>query len=351
MNNKRWLSVAAAWLALGFTLSALAAPPPALLPPGFERTRDVQLRHQQALLLREGVVGIALGENAQGRPRLQILTSRSDISGLPAQLDGEDVGVQVTGRFLSGELAAQANPTSPTERWPRPVPIGVSVGHQDVTAGTLGCQVFQLGSCHASYFILSNNHVLAAVNTGVRNIDVPGYAGDPILQPGVADGGVLPGDTVANLARYEPIIISRTASNLMDAAIAKFEGNEVGYQTPPDGYGAPRNAVVAAAVNLPVQKYGRTSRLTTGKVSYLNATLMVDYSAGTAQFIKQIIITGDGNAAFSQPGDSGSLVVVSTGVDARKVVGLIFAGSGTVSAANPIGPILTRFSAQVAGDN
>lgn len=351
MTNKRWLSVAAIWLALGFTVSALAQPPGERLPRGFDRVRDVQLRHQQALLLREGVVGVGLGEDDAGHPRLQIFTARSGIYGLPSRLDGEDVGVQVTGRFLSGELAAQADPPSPTARWPRPVPIGVSIGHQDVTAGTLGCQVFQPSGCHASYFILSNNHVLANANLGVPANPLTGYPGDPILQPGAYDGGVVPTDTVANLSQYEPIIMSRTASNVMDAAIAQFPGNEVGYQTPPDGYGAPRSSYVYATVNLPVKKYGRTSRLTTGKVSYLNATVMVDYSSGTAQFIKQIIITGDNNAPFSQGGDSGSLVVVSTGADARKMVGLIFAGSGNVSAANPIEPILTRFAVQVAGDN
>lgn len=351
MNSKRWKSLAAVWLVLGFALSAAAQPPPDVLPPGFERIREVQLRHQQALLLREGVVGVALGEDDAGHRRLQILTTRPGIAGLPSLLDGEQVGVQVTGRFLSGELAAQADPTSPTDRWPRPVPIGVSVGHQDVTAGTLGCQVFQASGCHSSYFILSNNHVLANANAGLPANPLTAYPGDPILQPGAYDGGVLPTDTVANLAQYEPIIFSRTASNVMDAAIAQFPGNEVGYQTPSDGYGAPRSSAVTATVNLPVQKYGRTSRLTTGRVSYLNGTVLVDYSAGTAQFVQQIIITGDNNSPFSKAGDSGSLVVVSTGANARKLVGLIFAGSGNVSAANPIGPILSRFAVQVAGDN
>lgn len=350
MKIRQCLRLLAAVVAAGLAFGLQAAPRPEI-PAAFERIRDIQQRHQQALLLREGVVGVALGEDAAGRPRLQIFTSRKGIAGLPSLLDGEAVGVQVTGRFLSGELAAQADPTSPTARWPRPVPIGVSVGHQDVTAGTLGCQVFQASGCHAAYFILSNNHVLANANLGLPANPLTGYPGDPILQPGAYDGGVVPTDTIANLAQYEPIIMSRTASNVMDAAIAQFGGNQVGYQTPADGYGAPRGSVATATVNLPVKKYGRTSRLTTGKVSYLNGTVLVDYSSGTAQFIKQIIITGDNNSPFSQAGDSGSLVVVSTGADARKAVGLIFAGSGNVSAANPIGPILSRFGVNIAGDN
>lgn len=321
----------------------LLAQPRAGLPPGLARAWEVQQVHERSLFAREGVVAVGLAENAAGRSVIRIFTSRRGIAGLPVRLEDQDVEVVVTGRFIAGELAAEAAGTgAPTDRWPRPVPIGVSIGHQDVTAGTLGCQVYQSSGCHVYDYILSNNHVLANKNLGLP--------GEPILQPGPVDGGVLPADGIAGLTQYEPIIFTTTASNIMDAAIAYTSGANVGRGTPADGYGLPRTTAVTAVPNLQVRKYGRTSRNTTGSVIAVGATINVDYSTGTARFIDQIIVSGDNSTPFSSAGDSGSLVVVANGVDARRPVGLIFAGAGTVSAVNPIGPILSRFGVQVAGD-
>lgn len=304
---------------------------------------EVQERHQQGLLKRNGVVGVALGEDAEGRPVLQILTERPGIAGLPAVLDNERVQVLVTGRFSSGELAEpQAGASSPRERWPRPVPIGVSIAHQDVTAGTIGCQLWQSGGCHTTFFVLSNNHVLANANYAA--------GGEPVLQPGPADGGVLPGDQLGLLADFEPIEKTTTANNVMDAAVAWVSLDDSDYVTPPDGYGAPRMSVLTPTVNLPVKKYGRTTRMTTGRVSSINAIVHVSYTGGTAQFVQQFIVLGDNNAPFSKAGDSGSLVVHSGGTNDRKTVGLLFAGSGNYSAVNPITPILQRFGANISGD-
>ena len=43
-------------------------------------------------------------------------------------------------------------------------------------------------------------------------------------------------------------------------------------------------------------------------------------------------------------------MVVNGGTGDRRVVGLLFAGSGNISAVNPIGPILSRFNVTVSGD-
>ncbi len=329
------------FLVIAGALPAHAARPDHI-PQKFERAWQVQERYQRGLINRPGVVGVALGENAAGEPLLRIFTERPGIAGLPAVLDDQNVEIVVSGRFISGELAAQAGASAPTDRWPRPVPIGVSVGHQDVTAGTVGCQVFQSSGCHVQTFLLSNNHVLANSNLGV--------IGDPILQPGPVDGGRLPGDQLATLYQFEPVILSTSASNVMDAAIGLTTANHVGYSTPPDGYGAPRSASVNPTVNLAVRKYGRTTRTTTGRVTSINAQVIVSYSGGNAQFVQQFIVTGDNNAPFSGNGDSGSLVVVASGGNARKAVGLLFAGSGNYTAVNPIGPILQKFGVQISGD-
>ncbi|MDZ4698545.1 MAG: hypothetical protein SH809_02460, partial [Rhodothermales bacterium] len=75
----------------------------------------------------------------------------------------------------------------------RPSPGGCSIGHVEITAGTLGCLVRKNGQT----YILSNNHVLANSNAA--------RVGDPILQPGPIDGGRFPQDQIATLAQFIPI--------------------------------------------------------------------------------------------------------------------------------------------------
>ena len=84
-----------------------------------------------------------------------------------------------------------------TKRY-RPAPGGVSVGHRDITAGTLSCWVKKAGQL----YLLSNNHVLANVNAGKK--------GDPILQPGAADGGTAV-DELGKLYKFVPISLTETS--------------------------------------------------------------------------------------------------------------------------------------------
>ena len=107
---------------------------------------------------------------------------------------------------------------------------------------------------------------------------------------------------------------------------------------------------LAPALGIPVMKYGRTTSLTRGSITGINFTVSIDYRNGTARFVQQILINGRNGGVFSSGGDSGSLVVVETGTDARRPVGLIFAGAGPVSVANPIGPIMNRFGIGISGD-
>ena len=77
----------------------------------------------------------------------------------------------------------------------RPAPGGVSVGHRQVTAGTLGAIVRDRNS--GERLILSNNHVLANSNSA--------SLGDIILQPGSADGGTVANDAFGSLLRFQSI--------------------------------------------------------------------------------------------------------------------------------------------------
>jgi len=259
-----------------------------------------------------------------------------------AMLDSTPVRTEVTGEFWAlghGPRAKDGdNPVNRRGRFPRPVPIGVSGGQPDVTAGTIGARV----SDSKLTFALSNNHVFANRNDASR--------GDDILQPGRVDGGTDPANSIGTLHDFEPLRFCRALrcpDNRIDAAIAITSSDNLGTSTPADGYGEPQAGTTTATLGHTVQKYGRTTGLTTGLVSGINGTINVNYNTGTARFVDQILIS-DGR--FSQGGDSGSLVVTqSSGRNDRRPVGLLFAGSNTHTIANPIDLVLDRFEAKIDG--
>ncbi len=239
----------------------------------------------------------------------------------------------------SGQASATTGPVpdKPLHWCERPVPIGVSTGHPDITAGTIGCRVTD----GVNVYALSNNHVFANENKA--------SIGDNVLQPGPYDGGADPDDAIGTVADFEPIDFHPRATNTMDAAIAVTSEAMLGNATPsgdldyPDGYGTPASGSTAACVGLDVQKYGRTTGHTYGQVTGINATVKVAYSSRKAIFVNQIIIEPGG---FSAGGDSGSLVVTK---DGKAAVGLLFAGSSTATIASPIGPVLERFGVTIDG--
>ena len=327
---------------------ASAADPPANAR-AIAKVMQIQDRHTNRLMAIPGVVGTATGLNPAGQPVVKVFLARGGVRGIPAKLDGVRVAVEVTGVFVALKPPADrpAKPLEegfdPTARH-RPAPIGVSTGHPDITAGTIGCRVRDAGG---NVYALSNNHVYADCNNA--------SSGDNVLQPGTYDGGVDPDDAIGTLFAFEPIEFGPKGTNTIDAAIAEclLDSEQkplVGNSTPPDGYGTPNSVPVPVEdvyIGLKVQKYGRTTELTNGVVSGVNATVSVGYAPRWALFTKQIIVTSE--ETFSAGGDSGSLVVVDDdgGDDDRKPVGLLFAGSATTTICNPIGLVLARFGVTI----
>jgi len=285
-------------------------------------------------LAMDGVVGTAVGLGGAGEAVLTVYVTRLGAATLPQTVASVPVRVELTGPFVS----LDDPPPDPKAGFPRPVPIGVSTGHPGVTAGTIGARV----SDGTNVFALSNNHVLAASNGG--------RVGDNMLQPGVADGGLDPDDALGTLFDFETILFCgdmACPSNRMDAALALTTPEDLGTETPKNGYGSPRSATVDATLGMQVQKYGRTTGHTVGRVTGINATLDVNYRGGVARFTGQIVISGDG---FSAGGDSGSLIVTKGLLMAdRRPVGLLFAGSPTSTIANPIDLVLDRFGVRIDG--
>jgi hypothetical protein len=152
--------------------------------------------------------------------------------------------------------------------------------------------------------------------------------GDPILQPGPYDGGTYPADWIGRLTRFVPIRFDGSC-NYVDAAIAEVPFHMLNREVYWIGY---VKGLVAPAVGMIVQKTGRTTNYTTGRVLAVNATVNVNYGGGTvAKMCRQIVTTN-----MSAGGDSGSLLLDMN----ENAVGLLFAGSSQVTIHNYIAYVL-----------
>lgn len=290
------------------------------------------------------VVGMGYGvkwSNGEpsGKPALLALVSqkvdKEDLTA--ADMIPKKIGDMQTDVLAIGEpFAGQAEPIEVgvqllAERF-RPAPGGVSIGHTNITAGTLGTCVYDMVGAPGDpigipghYYILSNNHVLANSNNAVP--------GDAILQPGPFDGGTSPADRIARLSRFIPISFDPPVNrnlhrNLVDAAVAEGEFHDLKREIHWVGHLRGWRDRAHVNVGTLVHKTGRTTSYTIGRITAVNATVDVNYGGGrVARFRDQILTT-----PMSAGGDSGSLVADRENF----AVGLLFAGSPQVTILNQI---------------
>src|SRR5687768_2467192 len=163
---------------------------------------------------------------------------------------------EVDVRFV-GRLRKRATPWN--QKRVRPLRIGLSCGHFQITAGTLGCFV-RLRGDEGRLFILSNNHVLADENLA--------KAGDAILQQGKLDGGKKPQDLVATFTAA--VKLKDTGLNFVDAAIAEVTSGLKAKANLKSIKGLGKLAGLGGAfvdTGTEVAKLGRTTGLTRGRVT------------------------------------------------------------------------------------
>jgi hypothetical protein len=322
--------------------------------------------HTRTILAKPNVIGVGMGYKERSGQRsdelcvVALVRQKIPKAGLtPEALVPREIDQVRTDVVEVGDIRALQ---APTERW-RPAPGGVSIGHYQITAGTLGAVVRDRAT--GDRLILSNNHVLA--NSNDANL------GDPILQPGPADGGQARRDTIAHLERFCPLEFSTDigdcslanayaeignaiarllgskhqvqtlkadpmAVNLVDAALARPVNDEdildeileIGDVT----------GTVAAELGMAVRKSGRTTGFTTGEVTVLDATVNVSYGVGKVATFEGQIVTGP----MSEGGDSGSLLVSG---ETLQAVGLLFAGSNQSTIHNPIQAVLDCLAIEI----
>lgn len=322
------------------------------------QVKEVQ---KSTILAKDNVVGVGVGYKVEGgrvtgERCIKVLVNRKIApEGLSSEaLVSREVNGVPTDVVQVGELRAQVDRTG---RF-RPAPGGVSIGHYQISAGTLGAIVKDRDT--NDRLILSNNHVLANSNDAAP--------GDPIIQPGGADGGTVTNDLIAHLERFCEITfntipgpggcsaaasyvalgnflatlvgsryrvmagqVNRQATNLVDAAVARpvNDGDvldeilEIGTPT----------GTTTGFLGMNVRKSGRTTELTTGTINTIEATVSVNYGGGRVATFENQFVAGP----MSQGGDSGSLVLAQ---DSLEAVGLLFAGSNQSTIFSPIQAVL-----------
>jgi endonuclease G len=192
-----------------------------------------------------------------------------------------------------------------------PIVPGVSIGHPRISAGTLGCVVYD--ASNGATYVLSNWHVLHGGN---------GNIGDAIVQPGTSDDNRIDRNIVGKLVRSHLGVAG-------DCAIASIDNRKLA----PEIFDL--NTIVSR-IGEPelgdrVVKSGRTTDVTYGIVQRIHVTARIDYEVG-ARDIGGFEIGPDpehpaANEEISMGGDSGSAWMF---VDGDKItdmmLGLHFAG-------------------------
>jgi hypothetical protein len=252
-------------------------------------------------------------------------------------------------------LVVASNPNQAAQNIP--IKLGTSGGNSNDSTkqgnliyccgGTLGSLLQRNGT----YYILSNNHVLARSDSAT--------IGDPITQPDLIDANcsTIGTTTVANLTQYVDL---RAPGTNVDAAIAQIVPGTVdttgtilsvgalGDGGTPDS-GAPHAGNgITAYLGEGVAKSGRSSGLTcsspsTGAgVDAIDVTTSVSYQKGcnkggnfNVTYTHQISVAG---GTFSAAGDSGSLIIDENTADP---VALLYGGSDTDTVGNPVADVLT----------
>jgi hypothetical protein len=312
----------------------------------------LQERITREILKWPGVLGTAIGVSEAGQPELVVYVDRSApvraelIQSTLLQYVLIPARMELTDKFVAYKTnGAQGGNTgiSHTRSQKPPIELGTSGGWGSDQAngfccgGTLGGLI----QVNGTRYILSNYHVFESdIVSGSNNLIATN--GSPIIQPGLIDIRCNPhrAQNVGTLVKLNSLPWSN-----VDASLAQVEPGMVSSDGAILEIGPLSSQTSDAFLNQAVKKSGRTSGLTRSYITGLNATISVEYEnecggseAFTKTFTGQILIANEGGS-FLNSGDSGALMVEDIDTNPR-AVGLLFAGSSTSAAANPIDEVL-----------
>jgi hypothetical protein len=300
---------------------------------------------------------------------------KGNIPMLPKAIGGMTTDVIEVGRIYANPPIRTQTREPQQQKW-RPIKAGTSCGHIDITCGTLGAVV--VGIKTATKKTLSNDNILSRIwnwlmrlffsddtpnpptpdpedppeietgdrfilsNLHVLNNENCGKKGDTVIQPGDYDGGTKL-DAVATV--HEAVYIDPSGVNHVDCCLAKINK---GIESKLGQYGdlSIKSPLLTPKVGLKVNKVGRTTFYTEGKITGINAASRIWYDCGQVLFEKQIVIESVNPYQFSDGGDSGSLIMDMDG----RPVALLFAGSDVITLANPIGLVMDSLKTKFTFD-
>lgn len=238
-----------------------------------------------------------------------------DVCPETVDIDGETVQTDVV---QSGEVWAQATTAPRQEPGPdrtekfRPAPASVSVGHPEVTAGTLGTP--PLETVDGDLVFVTNAHVAAPRPDA--------QVGDPCRQPGPADGGDRE-DRIGTLVEFADV--TRDEPNETDSALVRVDPRDVADNDILE-IGA-LSGFRESTFDDEHRKSGRTTGVTTGDLRAEDVEIEVQ------GYYPDEAVTFTGVDAFdpmSSGGDSGSLIGRDAGGEFYGT-NLLFAGSPFVT--------------------
>ena len=250
---------------------------------------------------------------------------------LPTNIDGFPVDVIESGAF--DFISKKPGCSLYRQRKQRPLRAGISASHEEVAFGTLGafCNSLNPDDDPNDVYVLSNNHVFGDLNKARPN--------DHLYQPSLGDDKN-ENNRFAVFARGIRLQRDSNKTNRVDAAIGRLNA---GIDCSPNICSIGRIAgLLRPRMNLNVQKHGRTSGRTFGKI----ADLSHDTTIRGFKFVDQIrIVMRQPSFVFAVPGDSGSIVLTDPG---KNAVGLLFAaepeGGGL---ANPIHDVVESLNIEL----
>ncbi len=256
-------------------------------------------------------------ENRSSPEHLAAAPNKSELPPIPPsfEFDGFVVPTDVVQRdFRTEYIIIPEQVKDYRKQRQQVVSPGLSVSHPTLSAGTIGCIVYDRKT--GKPYILSNWHVLQGEM---------GSIGDVVLQPGMADDNNVKGNVVGRLVRSHLGVAG-------DCAIATIESRH--YDATVYGLDVVPSIIAKAELGDKVAKSGRTTGITYGIIRRIEVTAKIYYGP----VIGNVNIGGfeigpdpeklSSDLEISKGGDSGSLWLALNKETGRYDVpiGLHFAG-------------------------